>query len=93
MPIIESAEGTPIIDYASVEVTHINDLPSHILARTGKRNVAIGDVGVVRTISVPGFDSDAILVELRDPWGEKTGRQCVLFPGEYKRIPDLTPPE
>jgi NAD-dependent SIR2 family protein deacetylase len=91
MLIIETTEDVLITAGASIKVINVNSLPDNILKRTGARKIEVGDVGRVCIVSVAGFDSSAILVDLCDPWGEKIGRQCVLFTGEYERIPDLTP--
>jgi hypothetical protein len=74
----------------SVKIVHLNNLPPKILARElGTRRE--GAVGVVAVALEPGFDSDAIRVEHRDPFGEKNGEWGIYFSGEYEPIPDLPP--
>lgn len=74
----------------SVEIIHLNNLPNRITSQElGTRRK--GAVGIVTIASVPGFDSEAIRVEHREPFGEKTGEWGIYFPGEFKRIPDLPP--
>jgi hypothetical protein len=82
-------ETSEISEGISVEIIHLNRLPSRILERElGTRRE--GASGIV-VASLPGFDSEAFLIELREPFGEKTGESGIYFPGEFKRIPDLPP--
>jgi hypothetical protein len=72
----------------SVEIVHLNHLPPKVLAhKLGTRRE--GAIGIVAVAVEPGFDSDAIRVEHREPFGEKTGEWGIYFPGEYEAIPDL----
>jgi hypothetical protein len=74
----------------SVKIVHLNNLPSKVLARKlGTRRQ--GTVGIVAVAAEPGFDSDAIRVEHREPFGEKTGEWGIYFPGEFELIPNLLP--
>jgi hypothetical protein len=74
----------------SVKVCRLNELPRKILARgLGIRKLNV--VGIVIAQSVPGFDSPAMRVEIREDFGEKTGQIGIYFRGEIECIPDLPP--
>jgi hypothetical protein len=75
---------------AWVKITHIDEnLPEKTLShKLGTRQKEA--MGIVTAVSVPGFDSDAIRVEHRDPFGEKNGGWGIYFPGEYEIIPSFS---
>jgi hypothetical protein len=75
----------------SVEVVHVNNLPKKISSSHNLGVRQIGAKGVIVAATVPGFDSDAVRVELRDEFGERIGQWGIYFPGEIEPIPDLPP--
>ena len=78
-----------IIEGASVKIVHINNLPHSILSRRDLGIRRKGAEGIVTAASVSGFDSEAIRVEHREPFGEKNGESGIYFPGEFEQIPNL----
>lgn len=79
-----------ITEGVSVEITHLNTLPQKILSRDlGVRRK--GAVGIIANASVPGFDSEAVRIQHREAFGEKTGESGIYFSGEFRPIPDLLP--
>lgn len=79
---------TVIKEGASVKVIHLNKLPSTIENRDlGRRR--LGAQGIVINASVPGLDTEAILIDHREEFGESCGERAVYFPGEIEQIPDI----